>query len=867
MPSVQGRLVERAEALGRLRGAADGVTRGSGVLALVSGEAGIGKTAVVRAFVHSLGKQWRVLTGGCDDLLTPRPLGALRDAARSGVAADVAAALETGSREEVLGAVLAELTDPSAPTLLLIEDVHWADDATVDVLRYVGRRIESTHALMVLTLRSDEVGRSHPLAALLGESARSGAVRIELSRLSVAGVAELAVASGVDPVAVHESTGGNPFFVSEVLAQPQVVVPDSVLDAVTGRLYGLPPESQRAVAALSVLPTAADLKLAGELVGDLEVLSEPERHGVVQVRDGTVGFRHELARRAVEQSMTRVERLAAHRAVLAALARRPDTDPAVVVHHAVEAGDVDTLLTAGPVAARAAARSAAHNQAVAQYAAVLRFRDHVEPAERAALLEEYAWELHHAHRFTEAAVAASSAVRLREELGDPPAFTRALVTWSRVAWLAGQHEVASAAVARASTVAELSGDIEGQALAGTYGGAMLVMAGRFDEAARLLPVALDLSSAAGRKDLQALCLTYQGHAVADTGQPGAVDLLERAVAIATAAHADEATARAYVNLAECLLLELRFEELEQVTERGLAVTRALDLAGPAYSLTCSAALARVARGRWDEAFGLLGGLPDHGDVGVLAWISRPLTGLLLARRGDPAAREWLTPMLDPAALPTSRHYARGVAAAVVEWCWLTGRIADARPVVTAALALPGPPGSPDYAELNRWLRRTGLAMGSVGVAQVPAAVPAPWRHGIAGDWLAAAEAWRALDVPYEQALELMDADEVDPVLQAIAILDRLGARPAAELARGRARRLGAEKVPRRPTDRQLANPQGLSERQLEVLALIADGLTNTEIGAKLYLSTRTVDHHVSAILTKLGVTNRKDAARAANDLR
>jgi DNA-binding CsgD family transcriptional regulator len=188
-------------------------------------------------------------------------------------------------------------------------------------------------------------------------------------------------------------------------------------------------------------------------------------------------------------------------------------------------------------------------------------------------------------------------------------------------------------------------------------------------------------------------------------------------------------------------------------------------------------------------------------------------------------------------------------------------------VVAATLALPGPPGSPDYAELHRWVRRTGLATELGDVELFSATVPTPWRLGIDGNWRAAAAAWQVLDVPYERALELMDAVELQPVLQAITILDRLGARPAAELAQARARRLGAEKIPRRPIDRKLTNPQGLSERQLDVLALIADGLTNTEIGAELYLSTRTVDHHVSAILNKLGVSNWKDAARAANDLK
>ena len=859
---MDGHLVERSDALGELGAAAERVGPRAGVLALIAGESGIGKTSVVRAFVDDLPDTWRVLQGGCDDLITPRPLGALRDAARGG-AGRLGAALADGSRDKVLEALLGELDDPARATLLVVEDVHWADEATLDVLRYVGRRAPSAHALVLLTYRTDEVGSHHPVQPLLGELARAGATRVELPRLTVAGVAALVAGRPVDPAALHATTGGNPFFVSEVLAAQGVAVPDTVVDAVLGRMQRLSPGARQALAALSVLPTSVDLDLAVELVGDLGDLAEPERHGMLEVEVSAVRFRHELARRAVEQSLSQVERLAAHRAALAALRRRTGTDPAVLAHHAVEAGDADTLVEVGPAAARAAARTAAHTQAIAHYAAVLGHEDRFDQASRAALLEEYAWELHHARRFAEGAAVAARAVGLREQLDDARALATALVTWSRVAWLAGQAEVAFTAVDRALELARAEDDVAGQALALTYTGAMQVMAGHFAEAATVLPAGRELAEQAGRRDLVALCLTYEGHALSDTGKPGAVATLERAVAVAGSAGNDETTARAYVNLAEGLQLALRLDELERVAAQGLALARDLDLAGPTYSLTCATAQLLTARGRWDDALALLLELDAVADdVGLLAWISGPLTGTLLARRGDPAAEQWLGPMLDPARLPDSRHYARGVAVAVTEWCWLAGRPEEAGSVVAATLSLPGPGASADYVELSRWLRRTSLA----APLPLPVTTPDPWRLGLAGDWRAAADAWAALDVPYECALELLEADQPDPVLQAVALLDRLGAKPGAAIGRQRLRDLGVTRIPRGPSEHTLANPAGLTARQLEVLALVAEGLTNAEIGTRLYLSTRTVDHHVSAVLAKLGVGTRQEAARAAHEL-
>ena len=176
--------MERGDALGVLRLGAMEVERGSGRLVLVGGEAGIGKTSLVRAFLEAVPRQWRRLVGGCDDLLTPRALGALRDAARTG-GDRLRAAVEQGVREEILTALFAELSAPGMPAVLVVEDLHWADEATLDVLRYVGRRHDELSALIVLTYRSDEVAPGHAAQPLLGELSRAGGVRLELERLSL----------------------------------------------------------------------------------------------------------------------------------------------------------------------------------------------------------------------------------------------------------------------------------------------------------------------------------------------------------------------------------------------------------------------------------------------------------------------------------------------------------------------------------------------------------------------------------------------------------------------------------------------------------------------------------------------------------
>ena len=141
--------------------------------------------------------------------------------------------------------------------------------------------------------------------------------------------------------------------------------------------------------------------------------------------------------------------------------------------------------------------------------------------------------------------------------------------------------------------------------------------------------------------------------------------------------------------------------------------------------------------------------------------------------------------------------------------------------------------------------------------------PEPYAAALRGDWRSAADAWLAAGDPYEHALELAGSGQVETALEALTILDGLGAAPAVALVRRRLRDLGVTRLPRRPQPGTLANPAGLTDRQLEILRLVAAGLSNAEIAQRLVVSTRTVDHHVSAILAKLGVPTRREAAAKA----
>ena len=848
MAGMASRLLERDAPLRTLFGALEQAEGGRGSTALVSGEAGIGKTSLVREFAALAGARVRLLQAACDDLVTPRTLGPLQDAA---IGTDGPLAQALASEEQVFGALLEELSQ--TPTVLIVEDAHWADDATLDVLGYAARRVERLPALLVLTLRDDAIDAGHPLHRLLGMLAMGPVHRLELSALSRSAVGALAEGTGRDADAVHALTRGNPFFVAEALAAPPDEVPASVKDAVLSRVRLLSGECREALERLSVLTTTIPTELADAL-GALEPLAEAEMAGLIELREDGLGFRHELARRAIEQSLPEIRRRLLNQRVVAALRERGRPDRGRLLHHAAESGDVDTLLAEGPAAAREAARAGSHRQALAHFEAVVPHAARLDARACAALLDDYGWELYNAHQFRAAVEAAHEAERLYREVGELVPLALCLVRLSRYLFMAGATDSAEEAARRAVVTLDGTADKAALAHALLYLGAILALS-RPGEASELLERADALALRSRRPDLAALCLNYLAIARVEAGQPDALQTMRNSIALAQAGGHHEATARGYTNLAELLLRLGRLDELERCVTEGLTFTRERGFWSHAYNLEVHRCLLLLRRGDWDGAeAGLRRLLEDVADPGMLYAYSAPWLGRVLARRGDPTAGD----LLDAAWAQAQRqHQLLGLAYAGIaraEWAWLTGDVAAARQVADVLLPLTEHPGAaPFRAELLRYLARAGMVTGAEEDAGVGA-----YSLGLRGDWRAAAAAWRRAGDPYEQALELGEGD-ADACAAALRTLERLAARPAAAIVRARLRELGAT-VPRGPRAATRANPAGLTARQLAVLELLREGLTNAEIAERLVLSVRTVDHHVAAILSKLGVSTRREAA-------
>ncbi|WP_405056594.1 AAA family ATPase [Kribbella sp. NBC_01505] len=826
-------LLEREWAIRAVLGA---VREPVGSVVLLTGEAGVGKTSVIREVARRFGPEVRVLSGACDDMLAPSPLQPLRDAVRGTSGPFVQALAEGGDLYEPL---IAQFSD-GLPTVLVIEDVHWADDATLDLLRYLARRLLRLPLVLVLSFRNDELDGRHPLRVLLGSLTEAPVHRIELVPLSAAAVRELAAAAGRDSAELYRLTNGNPFYLTEALAGPADAVPLTVVDATLARLQTLDQESIAVVEQMSVIPQPVGLKYIDDIVGDrIDALTRAERRGLLETRSDALVFRHELARRAIEEALPTTRRRALNaRLVDMMLAADYPGMLYPLIHHAVAAGDRGTIVAYAPRAAREATAMGSHRQALTHYEALAPYVDRLPPADRAEVLAGYAWELHIAHRFPEAIARCQEAIALFEELDQQVALTEALLQLTRHSYLAGDTATALAAVERASEVAQGNDEVWPQALG--CRGMMLVLTGSPTAAVPLLQQAHALAVLADRTELVALCLNYLGLAWCDLGRSDGLATLRVSIDAARATGDFEAVARGYTNLTEMLYRAGQWDELDQTIQAGLEFTEERGFGSHAYNLQTHRGLLLMRRGDLAGAEQHLRWLVDTvAEPGMLSVLSAAGLGRVLARRGDPEAGRLLADAWAQASTQQSTLGLSYAATAYAEWAWLNGL-----PEITEEIrsGLGGHTlDEPAFRELERHL---ALGGGCVEDQELE-----PWE-----------------DTPYERAIGLAVSGGREATLEGLQILLELGAAPAARLVRRRLRELGVSRIPRGAQARSRNNPAGLTDRQVDVLMLLMDGMTNAEIAEKLVVSVRTVDHHVSAILMRLNARTRREAAAIAREL-
>jgi len=851
-------LLERDEARAWLERELEAARIGPGRLVAVGGEAGIGKTSLLRQFAAAHERDADVRWGACDPLATQRPLAPLVDIAHR--AAWLELLERPGTRGQVFDALLHDLVESSRGALVVVEDVHWADDATLDLLVYLQRRMASSRSLVVITYRDDEIDSAHPLRSVLTEIVTASRQRLHLRPLSTEAIAHLAAGTGIDPAEVQRVTGGNPFFVTETLAGGDAVVAPSVRDAVMARARRLTAEARRALEVVAIVPGGAEIDLVEAVAGiPLDALDEPVERQMLRVEGQLLSFRHELARRAWLDTVPPVRLRRLHRDTLRWLtdAGRARADHARLAHHAVGSTDPNAILQHASAAAAEAASLQAHREAAQHYSSALEHAARLAPLDQAALLSKRAYECYLTDQMDAAVDSHEQALVLWRQHGDVRQVGDGLRWSSRLAWLSGRG---AEALRRATEAVELLEPYEGSAeLANAYSNMsqLYMLRGDSEPAIEWGGRAIRIAEELDDEEILAHALNNVGSARMDADDSGR-PLLERSLTIALAHGMREHVARAYTNLGSTLVTRREYEPAAHFLLAGIDYCAGQDLDTWLIYMTGWLARERFERGRWDEAVERAQQVLNRRGAAAVSTISALVVlARVRTRRGDPDVGALLDRALELAEETDEIQRLVPVAVARAEAAWHAGRPGTEAARVRALLARTLEHRRPWLiGELALWV---SLVDKEFDAAAVLDRCAEPFRLMISGDHAGAARRWTELGCAYEAADSAGDSEDPAAVVAAHDDLVAMGARPRARQVAERLRTMG-RLVPRGPTAATRRNPYGLTDREVEVAREIAIGGTDQEIAARLHISRKTASHHVSHILTKLGARNRAEAA-------
>lgn len=851
------RLLEREEELRTLAQAVDRAQEGVGTVVLVGGEAGAGKTSLVRALREQRRGQVSFLIGACEPLSVPVPLGPMRELFEAASGGDLMRA--GGDDRLALGRLLLGALADQAPVVAVIEDAHWADPLTLDVLRVMARRVEEVGVALVVTYRDDEIDAHPALGLLVGDLTSHPVVRrVALGPLSEFAVRRLTGAGGLDAAALARITGGNPFLVIESIAAG-LRLPASVRDAALARAGRLSAAAREAVDAAAVIGQRFDLELLQAVAPvDAEAVAEAQARGVLVEEGRALGFRHELIREAIEISISAQRRAELHARVFRALAAgRSSADHARLAHHAELAGLSAEACRYARLAVQDAEGVGALHEVWLQAGRALRLGDELDAHDRVDLLIRYARASNFSNPELEDGVsAAEQAVALAQELGDRVALAQAASTLAWTLWSTERVNEARAAAERAVAVLEPAADAA--ELARAYATLARMEATAF-EPSRAIEAgarALRFAQSAGLTDLPIDVSISVGLARGHMGEPEALEILSDALARARHEGLTIQTVRTYVNLMSVGVALRDHALVDAVMREAPPHLEAFHTPIPARAIEFFRARSLLDRGQWEQARAIAARCDETlpGEIPV----ALAMEGLLRARAGEPESQRLLEEAWEEiwrrVAAESARHGM--IRLALVEAAWLR----DDREAAIAALH--SARTSPAVVRFARSGSELALWGGRLGVElELPEGAPAPVRLELEGDWRGAIAAWRAQEAPYEAALAALPGDE-RAAREAVAALRRLGA-GAASRAFGRERAARGARAARGPRRSTLAHPAGLTRREQEVLEQLASGATNAAIAQALHLSERTVGHHVAAILRKLAVPSRWAAVERA----
>ncbi len=830
---------------------------------LVGGEAGVGKTSVLDAFSAQARAQASVLWGACEALQTPRPFGPLQDIAR-GLGEIVRDALAHGeSAPQVFDAVLECLRVAPQATVLIFEDVHWADHGTLDLIRFLARRLPQLRALLVLSYRHDEVGADHPLRVALGDAASSGVKRITLAPLSEQAVQILARAANVAQPDLYTVTGGNAFFVTELIATLQIsaheALPNTVRDAVLARLHRLPEQARAVMDVACVVPGKIERWLVREVIGSHaeQGILECLQRGVLLEHDGgdSLLFRHELARRATLAALAPSAMLALHQSLLKAQMLRERSATARLVHHAIAIGEPAQIVSLAQRAAEHSAKLGAHREAAAHYATALRFCAQSAPQVQAQLNESWSYEAGLIKIDDEVIAARQKAIDLWRSLANMEKVGLNLRWLSRLVWYQGKGALAARYLNEAVEALESVPPCAERAWAYSVRSQIAMLNADTDRAITWGEKAIALADQLNVPEVRVHSLNNIGAAMLFASRGDGLPMLEESLALARKHGFHEQAARVFTNVASYGERFRRLDLAKRYAVEGIAFDREHDLDSWTHYLEGILAQIYLNLSQFELAQSTAEEAIFHaGLTTVMRLPAETVLAYVALRSGGDDAAQRTADVLEKSLSTREAQRILPTVAATMEAAWLAGKPDAAMAAYQNVVGLEGFDANAwDFGACEIWRHRLGEDV-SANLGKLAA----PYAAEVSGEIEKAVSMWQAVGDTYAAALVLANgAAGYWP--QAIEIFDALNAKPAAQRLRELARAAGVKGIKRGVYAKARDNAFGLTAKESDVLRLIVQGKSNAQISEQLFRSIKTIEHHSASVLAKLNAKNRAEA--------
>jgi len=857
------KLIERSGFLDILQSHFDNIAEDGGHCIFISGEAGIGKTSLVKAFCRKTGDNANIYLGTCDSLFAPRPLAPVYD-----ILLQLGSKLPEKSNDiadhtSFFTRIFRELKNRKEESLVIFEDIHWADEATLDFIKFLARRISQLRCLFILSYRDNEIHTHHPLRNVLGQLNSGSFTRLQLLPLSEQAVEKMAAERGHHGKDVYAISGGNPFYVTELLASYNAGIPESIKDSILSAYNRTEEKTRQIWDLISVIPDSFETKYLEKFEPCYTSSIENSlAFGILFIKEGHIFFKHELFRRTIESSLSPLKRVSLNKKILALLREgfEQTGDIERIIHHAKNANEYDLVVQYAPVAAKRAVSLGAHTEAAKLYLSAIEYYQGNDTDTLIQFYGPYAYECYLTNQIKEAIIYQEKALRIWKGKNDTEKTGDTLRFLSRLWWFEGKREKAETYARQAIETLELEPSSRIKAMALSNMSQLKVISYNLDESISWGIKAIEMAKELGDEEVLCHALNNVGtsQCLIQSSRQKGIEILRQSLEIAQKNSYHEDAARAYLNLAlhatkmkDYVLAKKTFEEGIQYCE-----DRDLDL----YTILLMVFRARLhfETGNWQQAYDIANDFIKKEDqLAIVKTGALVIVSTIKMRRGDSDLLPLLLEAKEKAFETIEPRSVIPTVAALLEYEWITGTSFISQADLNYAISMFETRGNIyEKSEFAFWLSKAGKQQ-----LQLDEYFEGYDLHNKASA-LNAADLWKQLGCPYEQALALFEGNE-DDKRKAIEMVHNLGADAVYEKLKLEMRRSGIKSIPRGIRKTTQSNPAFLTDRELDILQLLQEGLHNKEIASRLFISAKTVDHHISSILFKLDVNSRIKAVQEA----